>query len=398
MPASLVQRAIEQARSRDPWVKALALLYGSRVLAAVDNEAARQAFDEGVATAESQRIFDGHIVDHLLCDAVRLGARVDPASAVILFRCLRARDGDPRIMFVGSQLVQALAQSGDFENAVRLLEDPKCEAGGAGAVLHFAFDPVLQRRAMWAARTRWRELRRREGPVRNHFAYQEFYHLFSLHWRKLPPAEQEAWLDEILQALAADPGQAMGGQIAEGVALRTTQDLYLFLMLSAIHTLKPPAQVEAILRAHPDVAAAAKVYPRGVESVAATRGRPRPEGRLGGFVGSIPGSNRGLGEPSAVPELLEEAHQLYRDDKDPENPNRAPHVFWPSCHAYKTAMYWAGKKSGKEAEPLLAEILDPDFALLASIELAAGALGLPQEWGVQMGRHRRRSDERRNRL
>ena len=47
-------------------------------------------------------------------------------------------------------------------------------------------------------------------------------------------------------------------------------------------------------------------------------------------------------------------------------------------------MYWAGKRLGKDAEPLLAEIPDSDFALLASIELAAGALGLPQHSGVRM--------------
>jgi sialidase-1 len=44
-------------------------------------------------------------------------------------------------------------------------------------------------------------------------------------------------------------------------------------------------------------------------------------------------------------------------------------------------MYWAGKTLRKDAEPLLAEIPDRDIALLASIEMAAGMLGLPQHAG-----------------
>jgi hypothetical protein len=47
-------------------------------------------------------------------------------------------------------------------------------------------------------------------------------------------------------------------------------------------------------------------------------------------------------------------------------------------------MYWAGKTLGKDAEPLLAEIPDRDIALLASIEMAAGMLGLPQHAGVRI--------------
>jgi hypothetical protein len=47
-------------------------------------------------------------------------------------------------------------------------------------------------------------------------------------------------------------------------------------------------------------------------------------------------------------------------------------------------MYFAGKQQGKGAETLLAHIPDADIELLASIELAAGALGLPQHSGLRM--------------
>jgi hypothetical protein len=47
-------------------------------------------------------------------------------------------------------------------------------------------------------------------------------------------------------------------------------------------------------------------------------------------------------------------------------------------------MYWAGKFSGLAAEARLAEIPHADLALLASIELAAGTLGLPKHSGTRM--------------
>jgi hypothetical protein len=295
-------------------------------------------------------------------------------------------------------LVQSLAQSGAVETAVELLEDLNCEAGRAEVVVHFASDPALQRRAMWAARERWRALRKRPDSP-GAFEQHEFYRLFSQHWRKLEPSEAGAWLDEILLAIATDPDHPTSARFGERVELHSMRDMHLFEILNVLRTLKPPDQVEALLHAHPDVADAARVYPLGLESLMAQQ-RSAPEGRRCGvgFVGSGSGSggDRRLvagmmaaqrGDPSAVQHLLAEARRLHLEDTDADDPNLAPHVFWPSCHAYKVAMYWAGRQLGKDAEPLLAEIPDADFALLASIDLAAGALGLPQHSGVRMGHH-----------
>jgi hypothetical protein len=51
-------------------------------------------------------------------------------------------------------------------------------------------------------------------------------------------------------------------------------------------------------------------------------------------------------------------------------------------------MYWAGKMSGMDAEALLEKVPDRDLRLLSSVELAAGALGLPQHSGVSMEQRR----------
>jgi hypothetical protein len=56
-------------------------------------------------------------------------------------------------------------------------------------------------------------------------------------------------------------------------------------------------------------------------------------------------------------------------------------------------MYWAGKMSGMDAEPLLEQVPDRDLRLLSSVELAAGALGLPNHSGFSMEQRSNRAEE-----
>ncbi len=401
MPANLVKRAIEQSRSREPLVRVMALLGGARVLATVDQEAAKQAFAEGVATAENLPLAARHL-ELVLDQAIQLGTMADPLAALSLFR--RLPSGEHRLWPspTGSMLVRSLLQSGDVETAIELLEDLNCETGEADVVVRVASDPALQRRAMLAARERWRALRKRPDFPWPALAQHEFYRLFSQHWRKLEPSEAETWLDEILLAIETDPDHPAGFRFGDGVELHSARDGHLFEILNVLRTLKPPDQVEAILRVHPDVDAA-RVYLLSLETSTAQQ-RPAPQsGRREGSIGGSSGfGDRRVaamraaqrGDPSAVQPLLAEARRLHLEDTDTNDPNLIPRIFWPSYHAYKVAMYWAGKHLGKDAEPLLAEIQDPDFALLASIDLAAGALGLPQHSGVQIehypkGTHRK---------
>lgn len=90
------------------------------------------------------------------------------------------------------------------------------------------------------------------------------------------------------------------------------------------------------------------------------------------------------GDRSAPAKLLEEGHRVFREDTDVENGNRAPLPFWPSCMAYKRALYWAGRLLGSDAESLVTGVPDRDLALLASVELAAGLLGLDEFPGTWM--------------
>jgi hypothetical protein len=268
-------------------------------------------------------------------------------------------------------------------------------------VVHLTPDLALQRRAMAAARERWR-LPRQPGP---RFDDREFILLFSFHWQKLEPVEQLRWLEEILQSIAAEaqtPTSAGHGE----VTLHTIGDSQLFDILHVLRALKPADEVESILRAHPDVAKAAEIYPLGMESLRAqarAAASDQPSGTGGGIImagggGGRPGDRSLMeammkarrGDPSGVSDLMAEALRRFREDKDPESANSAPIAFWPSCRAYQSAMYWAGKTSGMDGAARLAEIPDTDLALFGAIELAAGVLDLPEYSGVRIGPPRRR--------
>jgi hypothetical protein len=330
----------------------------------------------------------------LLEEAVGLGCAANPPAAVALFRRLPAHELPGRDS-AGTTLVQTLAQTGDFETALYLLEDLGLQVHGAGAVIHFASDPAVQRRAMFAARERWRAFRKISGPMAAPFGRDEFLHLFARYWRKLEPAEQKTWLDEILTAIAEDPDRHAHSGYPNNVELHSLRDRNLFEILNVIRELKPPEEVEAILRAHP---------------------RCR-EGRQG-----IPARPREhLRRTAAVPQSGQQRRELHLrrwrrrersadawgyDCRLPRRPFRRTetvrgsvlslrrrHGSWQpeprsprllAIRAYALAMYWAGKRLGNAAEHLLAEIPEMDMALLGGIELNAAWLVLEQHSGVQM--------------
>lgn len=98
------------------------------------------------------------------------------------------------------------------------------------------------------------------------------------------------------------------------------------------------------------------------------------------------------GERSAVRALLEDAHRAFREDTDPEDGNLAPLAFWPSCGAYRRALYWGGRIVDPDAKPLVEEVPERDLALLAGVELAAGLAGVGEfTWTrmTQRSRHGR---------
>ena len=176
----------------------------------------------------------------VLEDAVRLGAMADPIGAVALFQRLPLPGHPMGRHSTGAMLVQSLAQSGDFETAMGLLEDLNCETGGAQAVVHFASDRAVQRRAIFAARERWRTYRTRADFITAAFAQHDFYHLYSQHWLKLELAEQESWLSEILLAIDSDPDHPTRSGFGGRVELHSMRDAHLFEVLNVLRTYNVP--------------------------------------------------------------------------------------------------------------------------------------------------------------
>ncbi|MBL8233420.1 MAG: hypothetical protein JNL98_33295 [Bryobacterales bacterium] len=73
---------------------------------------------------------------------------------------------------------------------------------------------------------------------------------------------------------------------------------------------------------------------------------------------------------------LVDARELYKTDADPDQPNLAPRVFWPSAAAFRSLFYQAAKLHQDEAEVLLERCPDADIRVLGQIEIAAAWLGV----------------------
>lgn len=386
MGIELVRNAMEQSRERAPEVRAMVLLRGSRVLAAVDREEAKAAFTEGLAMVRALSL-DVHFSESILGSVAELAAHFDPARAISLFRSLGSSEFGQAWRF--GRLVDQLALSGYVEEALSLLEDMTLSGGPAAmSVVQLAKDPAVQKRALRATRERWRRYHREPHQM----DAMPVMHLFNQHRDKLDLDEQRSWLDEILLTIETEPDFSGTYDYGPEVMFESQRESVVFQLLGPLRALKNPEEVAAILERYPAVAKAAERYPLGMQSLleeSRAKAAARPAGGMGcginiGGIG-VGGWNaesielrRALvrGDPAAIDGLLAEAHQQFLKEKDVNNPNMAPLPFWKSCATYETAMYHAGKIKGGEAESYLAQVPDTDLALLGSIALAAGQLGL----------------------
>lgn len=387
MPAAMVQRAIEQARSRDAFVYAAALVFGSRVLASLDKQAAKRTYVEGVSAAEDLPLM-GRDREVFFVQIVELGAIAHPATALLLFRrTLRVETPAFRWASAASMLARGLADHGELDAAVELLRDPICIPGLGWT---WSNDPPVQRRLLLAARDGWRA--RRQQPEHWQPRSEHFYHWCSQYWRSLERGEAGQLLDEVLSVIRGEPDYPARYRFGRIQFVESHAAAQLFIVFNVIRALKPAEDVRTLLAAYPELEHAVEIYPLGIESM---RAEPQSAPAGPSFSRSGGGSDRGnaqaesmmgalRGDPNAVRHLLNLAHEAYRQDTDPGNPNLMPRVFWPSCEAYKVALYFAGKGFGMEAVSHLDKIPDGDFQVLASIELAAAVAGLTQWGGITM--------------
>jgi hypothetical protein len=160
----------------------------------------------------------------------------------------------------------------------------------------------------------------------------------------------------------------------------------LFGLLGSLRQLDS-GLAESLIARYPQLAAAARRYPNGMDSVF-EECRQRAAASGGGGGGYMMGGNRrdfpfmeSMMQADRDGEFatpLQYALERYREDISPEKPNGAPLACWPSTQAYRSILYRAGRKLGAEAATLLDEIPQPDIRLLAQIELSAALVGLPE--------------------
>ncbi len=74
---------------------------------------------------------------------------------------------------------------------------------------------------------------------------------------------------------------------------------------------------------------------------------------------------------------LDAVAQLYQRDSNAERPNQALREYWPSIQLSRLVAWRTGKLFGVDAQELLANIHEPELALVSQIEMAGALLGEP---------------------
>jgi hypothetical protein len=221
-----------------------------------------------------------------------------------------------------------------------------------------------------------------------------FFHLFQREWSVLPEPEALTLAREIVQVTAEQPEQPMTASYADGAVEITSWRAHVFFQILHVLRRVDPELAELLIAKNPQLAKAARRFPRGFESMeeeAESRRRQQP-----------PSGKRGLimmGSPEDFPYLkalqqssvdgdfrpvFEYAIKKYRQDGNRRSPNLAPSEFWPSTSAYRHILYQAGKRLGRDdASMYLERVPDDDLRLFARIELAAALAGLPEMREIQ---------------
>jgi hypothetical protein len=180
------------------------------------------------------------------------------------------------------------------------------------------------------------------------------------------------------------------------VKITSRRELTLFHFLHMLRRLAPEL-AESLIASNDQLAGAAHRFPNGIESVEEeAQARRRAAGNTDACGYAMAGSPKDFpmldtlirarqdGDFTAA---MERALERYREDADPARPNLAAHEFWPSASAFRSLIYQAGQRIGRDAASLLDRIPDGELRLLASIELAAALAGLPELPSIQREYH-----------
>jgi len=196
-----------------------------------------------------------------------------------------------------------------------------------------------------------------------------------------------------IQSACARGRPATNRSRADGVRPRPGAKHTLFQILHVLRRLDEPL-AETLIASHKQLAAAARRFPHGMESVMQEAEARRVE-TCGVGSGYVMGGSRGdfpylralmqASQDGDFGVAIEHALDQYRFDAGPDRPNQAPQEFWPSTCRFRSILYSAGNRLGRDAAVYLDRIPDVNLRLFAQIELAAALAGLPELQGTQRG-------------
>jgi hypothetical protein len=228
------------------------------------------------------------------------------------------------------------------------------------------------------------------------FRLHGFYWMLQAHWSVFGEDEARTIVREIVgrELEAPDMPDNASYQADPPVHFTSSRQNHFFQVLHILRRLDPPL-AEELIAGHEQLSAAALRFPLGWETIrqeAEEKARNALAGvRGGGFV--MAGSRddfdymRSLiqaDEDGDFESPVSHAISKYLEDIAPESPNQAPREFWPSTAAFRSVVYRAARRLGRDgAVGILEKIPDRDIRQFAQIELAAALAGLPELPGVQ---------------
>lgn len=166
--------------------------------------------------------------------------------------------------------------------------------------------------------------------------------------------------EELLKLAAKNPQEALDRSAAVEIPTLRAE---LIARIAAIH-----AKAQSVEAATHTLAKASALVAELKE----------PGDRIGARIAIAEAARRLNASKQALDTLADafsDVEQIYRQDTDPKQPNRAVREFWPSIQSCRILAWSAAAALGGPAQSLLPAITSPDLTVIAHIAMAAGLTG-----------------------
>jgi hypothetical protein len=399
MSQQLLLAACEQAERSEPAVRAAALMHIARVLARSDQDAAEELLERGITLAKE---LDGQTASLLLGNAICLAAAVSARHALPLYADQRSIDpfGARRFGAHLIALVNTMAQHGHIDDAIAYLNDP---LPGDRFPLHFVNnlarecrDDKTRLKLLELSIREWRNPAPRSPGPEERFTGSSFAGFFGRDWNLLPREVATPVLRELVHWALDVKSEPHRFPLTDDPAdpdLASENERLLFALMPALLHLEPDL-AHSVLETHPQLAAAVKRFPLGMQSVWEEQRKYDPACDDVMTIGDSEIMSMTEAIATNFEEAFRSAHRSFVEDSDAENPNQAPKECWPSAQQFRNILFKAGQHQGLAAEKHLDRIPDPDLRLFAQIELCAAIAGLPQIGGLITQQSRKRQSSK----